>query len=171
MSDATVSTAHTLMAKRHQVKQDNCHAPEIAISVNDGIMSRRARRASYRDVQAQIGQRLRWVREIIYPNRAEFAREIGLDRTTVQKIEDGDRAPSVFNVLEFCHALHVSPNYLLLGSMQGMDGELAAALAARHPELAHPLPPSSGSHNPGRASGGGSALPARKSPARRRAAA
>jgi len=171
MSASTVSITDSLMANCHHVKDDIRHAPKITVSANDGIMSRRARKTSYREIQAEIGERLRWAREIIEPNRAAFAREIGVDRTTVQKIEDGDRPPSVFNILSFCHALHVSPNYLLLGSMQGMDGELAAALGARHPELGRPPHPPSAPHTSGTASGDGSEKQAKKSAARRKRAA
>jgi len=147
----------SLMAICHQVKHDNCHAPKYIPVAQDGNMSRKGRNASYRELQAEIGQRLRWARELVEPNRAAFARVIGVDRTTVQKIEDGDRPPSVFNVIEFCHALHITPNYLLLGSMQGLDGELAAALAARHPELSLHHHSPSDPHNPGTASASDSA--------------
>lgn len=86
-------------------------------------------------MQGEIGSRILWARELVEPNRAQFARDLGLDRSTVQKIEDGDRPPSVFNVIDFAHHLHVTTDYILIGSMRGVDGELAAALAAAHPEL------------------------------------
>ena len=68
---------------------------------------------------------------------------MGIDRTTLQKIEDGNRAPSVFNVLDLADRLRVSTDYILRGSMRGVDGELAALLVARHPELM-PHPPGGG---------------------------
>lgn len=126
------------MAICHRVKDDICHAPAALDFSHDGDMARTGRPASYTEIQRQIGERILWAREIVEPNRAKFARELGLDRTTVQKIEDGDRAPSVFNVLQFSHALRVTPNYILLGAMRDIDGELAARLAAAHPELVVP---------------------------------
>jgi DNA-binding XRE family transcriptional regulator len=103
--------------------------------------------------QADIGQRIRWARELIEPNRAAFSRLLDADRTTLQKIEDGERAPSVFLVIEIAHRLRVSTDYILLGSLRGVDGELAARLVMAHPEL----------HNGNdTAMGGGSNRPPRK---------
>lgn len=129
--------AATLMAFSHHVNSDICHATRGALLSCDGRMSKRSRPPSYSDIQREVGARILWARELVEPNRAEFARTLGLDRTTVQKIEDGDRPPSIFNVLAFAHALRVTPSYILIGSMQGVDGELAAALAAAHPQLAN----------------------------------
>jgi transcriptional regulator with XRE-family HTH domain len=126
----------SLMAICHHVKRDNCHAQCGASPSIGDDMARTPRPDAYSAVQKTIGLRIRWARELLVPNRAEFARTLGVDRTTVQKIEQGKRPPSVFNVMEFAHALRVDPNYILLGSMRGIDGELAAALAAAHPELA-----------------------------------
>lgn len=98
-------------------------------------MATRKRPTSYTEVQAAIGMRIKWARELVEPNRAEFARVLGVDRTTVQKIEDGQRPPSIFNVLDFAHRLRVSPDYILTGSLRGVDGELAGLLVSRHPEL------------------------------------
>jgi DNA-binding XRE family transcriptional regulator len=113
--------------------------------------------------------RILWARELVEPNRAEFARTLGVDRTTVQKIEDGDRPPSIFNVLAIAHALRVTPNYILIGSMQGVDGELAAALAAAHPQLANR--PASPEGNPDRATDSGTPKQPRKRPGNRRKSA
>lgn len=100
------------------------------------MVSRSSRPASLSTVQKEIGARIRWARELVVPNRAAFARAIGVDRTTVQKIEDGDRPPSVFNVLDFAYRLRVSTDYILRGSMLGVDAELADSLLRAHPELA-----------------------------------
>lgn len=102
-------------------------------------MSKKARPEAYSKIQREIGLRIKWARELVVPNRAEFARLMGVDRTTLQKIEDGDRAPSVFNVLDIAHRLRVSPSYILDGSMQGVDSEMAFRLGQAHPELR--LPP------------------------------
>jgi transcriptional regulator with XRE-family HTH domain len=88
-----------------------------------------------RSIQIEIGARIKWARELVEPNRAEFARLMRVDRTTLQKIEDGDRAPSIFNILEIAHRLRVPTDYLLRGTLTGVDGELAALLVTEHPEL------------------------------------
>lgn len=128
-------------------------------------MPRSKRPLSYTEMQLQIGKRIMWARELVEPNRAAFARSIGVDRTTVQKIEDGDRAPSIFNVMDFAHALRVTPDYILWGAMRGIDGELAAALAAAHPELG--MPPT-GPRTPSKANDAGT--DSRPKKPRRRAA-
>ena len=86
-------------------------------------------------MQTAIGERIRWARELVEPNRAAFARTLDVDRTTLHKIEDGDRAPSVFLVIQLTHRLRVSTDYILLGTLRGVDGELAARLLEAHPEL------------------------------------
>lgn len=98
-------------------------------------MSNKARPDAYTEVAKEIGKRIRWARELVEPNRAEFARGLGVDRSTVRDMESGRRPPSIFAVIEISHQLRVSPDYILLGSMRGVDGELAALLAIRHPEL------------------------------------
>ena len=100
------------------------------------VMAKQKRPDAYSEVQLKIGHRIKWARELIEPNRAEFAREMGVDRSTLQKIEDGSRPPSVFNVIDLAHRLQVTPDYILTGSLKGVDGELAGRLVALHPELA-----------------------------------
>lgn len=99
-------------------------------------MAKEKRPEAYSDVQAEIGKRIKWARELVEPNRAAFARAMGVDRSTLQKIEDGGRPPSIFNVLDIAHKLRVTPDYILKGTLKGVDGELAGLLVARHPELA-----------------------------------
>lgn len=87
------------------------------------------------DVQRAVGARIKWARELVVPNRAEFARIMGVDRSTLVKIEDGSRPPSVFNVMDISHRLRVTADYILHGSLVGIDQELARELIRRHPEL------------------------------------
>lgn len=98
-------------------------------------MAKEKRPETYTAVQIAVGRRIKWARELVEPNRASFARLMGVDRSTLQKIEDGDRPPSIFNVLDLAHRLRVSPDYILTGSLRGVDGEMAGMLVARHPEL------------------------------------
>lgn len=103
-------------------------------------MAKIKRPDTYSEIQTDIGQRIKWARELVEPNRAEFARSLGVDRSTLQKIEDGSRAPSIFNILDICHILKVSPDYVLVGNLRGVDGEIAARLAVSHPELLSEAP-------------------------------
>lgn len=86
-------------------------------------------------IQSGIGARIKWARELVEPNRSAFARLMGVDRSTLQKIEDGHRAPSVFDVLNIAHRLRVPTDYILTGSMAGVDGELASMIIEAHPEV------------------------------------
>jgi DNA-binding XRE family transcriptional regulator len=90
---------------------------------------------AYSQMQKDMGSRIRWARQLVEPNRAAFARKLQVDRTTLHKIEDGDRAPSVFLVAELSHKLLVSTDYIILGTLRGVDGEMAAKLLEAHPEL------------------------------------
>ncbi len=85
-----------------------------------------------------LGTRLKWARELVEPNRASFARSLDLDHSTIRNIENGTRSPSVILLMQICHSLRISVEYLLRGELRGVDGELAALLLAHHPELAPP---------------------------------
>jgi len=82
-----------------------------------------------------LGQRIKWARELVEPNRAEFCRTIGVDVSTVRKVESDERGPGLGLLIRICHALRVSTDYAVYGSFNGVDPQLAAMLAARHPEL------------------------------------
>jgi DNA-binding XRE family transcriptional regulator len=86
-----------------------------------------------------IGQRVSWAREAHELNRQQLAKCVGTSRDAIHKIETGLRIPSVFLVQSLCHVLRISPQYLLWGSLQGVDEELAATLAVAHPELGEPI--------------------------------
>jgi transcriptional regulator with XRE-family HTH domain len=101
----------------------------------------------------RIGQRLAWAREAHGLTRGELATHAGIDISFVRNMEIGARVPSVFLAMSLCHILRISPQYLLWGMLQGVDGELSAKLARAHPEL---LLPEQMSHantpNPGKTS-------------------
>lgn len=70
------------------------------------------------------------------PNQSECARLLGVDASTLNKIEKGDRAPNVFLIAALSNRLRVSTDFLLKGVLNGRtDEELALRLAALHPEL------------------------------------
>jgi DNA-binding XRE family transcriptional regulator len=99
------------------------------------IVTRPKITGAYSKMQKDMGERIRWARQMVEPNRAAFARVLDVDRTTLHKIEDGERAPSVFLVAQLSHRLRVSTDYIILGTLRGVDGELAARLLEAHPEL------------------------------------
>lgn len=77
-----------------------------------------------------------WARELVFPNQSECARLLGVDASTLNKIEKGDRAPSVFLIISLSNRLRVSTDFLLKGVLNGRtDEEMALRLAALHPEL------------------------------------
>lgn len=122
------------MAVCHRVKPKSANRIwRIAMAL--WAMAKTSRPAAYSEVQRQIGERIRRARMFVMPNRSEFARILGVDTSTLAKIESGDRPPSVFNVIDIARRLRVSTDYILLGSMRGVDGELAALLAAEYPDM------------------------------------
>lgn len=94
---------------------------------------------AYSKLQTDIGRRMKWARELVEPNRTEVARIMDLDPSTLAKNEDGDRAPSIFTIIQYANRFRVSADYLLRGQLVGrMDEEMAVKLAALHPELVLP---------------------------------
>jgi DNA-binding XRE family transcriptional regulator len=86
------------------------------------------------------GMRIRWAREILEPNRLEFSRKLRVDNTTIRDIESGKTNPGVQLALKICHSLRISLDYIVDGSLTGVNPEMAAALVADHPELSPPRP-------------------------------
>ncbi len=99
-----------------------------------------------------FGKRLGWVREMVSGSPTRLAADVGVDTSTIRYIERGMRMPSVPLLKLLCHVLRISPDYLLWGSLAGVDPELAARLKAAHPELswpaASPAPDNSHSSTP-----------------------
>jgi transcriptional regulator with XRE-family HTH domain len=90
----------------------------------------------------RIGQRVRWARELVSGETAtNLAAFLGVDTSSLRHIERGARLPSIHLLMTLCHALRISPQYLLWGSLEGVDPELAARLKSAHPELSWPSSP------------------------------
>jgi transcriptional regulator with XRE-family HTH domain len=85
-----------------------------------------------------FGERLRWVREMVSGSPTRLAADAGVDTSTIRYIERGMRMPSVPLLKMLCHVLRISPDYLLWGSLAGVEPELAAKLKAAHPGLSWP---------------------------------
>jgi len=95
------------------------------------------------------GERIRWAREILEPNRLDFARKLGVDVTTIRNIENGKANPGLQLAQRICHSLRISLSYVVDGLLTGVDPEMAALLVAYHPELSPPRPTSRRPNNPG----------------------
>jgi transcriptional regulator with XRE-family HTH domain len=105
---------------------------------------------------------MRWVREVLNLSGAEAARLMGVHVTTLHKIEQGERAASVFNVIDFSIKFHISTDFLLRGQLHGRtDEELALELVARHPEIVLARDRDAGPGIPGRNTGGSKYRPPR----------
>ena len=95
-----------------------------------------------------FGNRLRWVRELYGDSPTRLAADAGVDTSTIRYIERGQRMPLVPLLKQLVHVLRISPQYLLYGSLEGVEPVLAARLKAAHPELSWPASPTPGStHN------------------------
>ena len=88
-----------------------------------------------------FGRRLSWVRKLLEITPTRLAADIGVDSSSIRLIERGERMPSVHHMRSMCHVLRISPQYLMWGSLEGVEHELAAKLKAAHPELNWPGTP------------------------------
>jgi transcriptional regulator with XRE-family HTH domain len=90
--------------------------------------------------QREIGDRIALVRQILDRTQKEIADALGIDPSTISKIEDGSRAPSVFNVISLATRFQCSTDFLLRGHLTGRtDEELSLVIVARRPDLAPKL--------------------------------
>ena len=102
-------------------------------------MSRSARTDAFTAIQGKVGERIGWVRELVQPNRRKAARTLGVDNSQLVRIESGERAASIFLVIEVANRYRCTTDFILRGVMTArMDEELALKLAALHPELVLP---------------------------------
>lgn len=104
-----------------------------------GMIGRPSRTPADRETMRLVGLRLRWAREAQGLNQAEFAELAELHQTAISLYETGKRIPDQLALPRLCGRLRIDPDYLLEGSLQGVDRELAIRLAAAHPELAPPI--------------------------------
>lgn len=101
-------------------------------------MGRPARTADDKALMVAMGERLRWVREIMFGSQEEAAEHVGVHQTAWSLYERGKRMPDLFNAPRVIAKLRISREYLVEGSLEGVERELAIRLAAAHPELVPP---------------------------------
>jgi transcriptional regulator with XRE-family HTH domain len=97
---------------------------------------RPARSVADRDLMKVVGRRLRWAREALELTQEQIAGMVGLDHSTWCYYEQGKRFPDPIKLPAICARLNVDNNYLMNGSLDGVERNLAILLAARHPILA-----------------------------------
>jgi transcriptional regulator with XRE-family HTH domain len=88
---------------------------------------------------AGVGERLRWVREALDLTQAQVALAVGIDQSAWSHYELGRRWPDIGTAMRLVAKLKISLPYLLEGSLEGVERQLAIRLAAYHPELALPI--------------------------------
>ncbi len=98
-------------------------------------MGRPSRTESDHRLMAQMGRRLRWVREALGVNQTHMARMVGITQAAWSLYERGLRWPDQFAAVRLMAKLKITREYLLEGDLSGIDRDLAIRLAAQHPEL------------------------------------
>lgn len=85
-----------------------------------------------------IGQRLRWLRDALGASQQQMADQVGVHQTMWSAYENGKKSPDQYAMTRMAGKLKISIPYLLEGSLEEVDREVAIRLAAAHPELVEP---------------------------------
>jgi transcriptional regulator with XRE-family HTH domain len=107
----------------------------IATKSHTAAMGRPRRTVADKTLMLRLGQRLRWVREAKGMTQQQIADLAGLHQTAWSLYERGLRFPDHFEVPRLLAKLRISREYLMEGSLEGVEADLAIRLAAAHPEL------------------------------------
>lgn len=83
----------------------------------------------------RLRSELRTVQEAVCPNRAEFARRMGVHRNTVDRVLNGDRSMTVDTLLAWLAAARMSPS-VFFANVEGLEVVTAPVIP----------PPQTGSH-------------------------
>ncbi len=63
----------------------------------------------------EFGRRVKKRRKDMNMNQSDLAEAIGISVPHMSAIENGKHAPNYFHICNLCNALHVTPDFLLLG--------------------------------------------------------
>lgn len=89
-----------------------------------------------------VGNRLRWVRELVADNQTQAAKMVGCDQSTFSGYENGDRLISMRVAMLACQKWGITLDYLYRGRLTSeVRQDVALRLAAAHRELVADLPP------------------------------
>jgi transcriptional regulator with XRE-family HTH domain len=78
------------------------------------------------------------VREALDMTQLQMATAVGIDQSAWSHYELGRRWPDIGTAMRLVAKLKISLPFLLEGSLEGVERELAIRLAAYHPELVLP---------------------------------
>lgn len=92
-----------------------------------------------RQMMARLGERLRWVRKAKGMSQLQISELVGCHQTAWSLWERGLRWPEISEIPRILAKLKISREYLLDGSLSGVEAALAIRLAAAHPELVPPI--------------------------------
>lgn len=74
------------------------------------------------DIQYQtIGKRIQQRRKELGFKQCQLAEQLNISNNHMSSIETGREKPSLETLLHICDALHVTPDYLLIGNMHTND--------------------------------------------------
>ena len=125
--------------KRVYLPQEVLEVSVIAELRRKGFSLQKIRRV-LRFLQKDMGKRLRWVRKAMGdPPQEALSKMLGLHQTSISLYERGKRMPDQFEAVRIIAKLKISREYLMEGSLEGVDRDLAIRLAAAHPELVPPI--------------------------------
>lgn len=84
---------------------------------------------------AEMGQRLRWVRDAYGLSQEAMAEMVGIHQTTWGYYERGERWPSRLHLVRMAGKLRITVKYLDDGDLTSVDPTVAIHIALAHPEL------------------------------------
>jgi len=82
-----------------------------------------------------LGDRIRWVRELLAPDVAEFAQTMQVPLAEWRLWEIGATQPDIEKIKEFAQRCDVTLDFLFFGRVDGLSPRLHDHLQAAHPEL------------------------------------
>ena len=66
-------------------------------------------------VYVKLGQRIKFIREMLGITQVKLAKKIGITRTSLTNVEAGRQRVLLHSVLLYARALHTQPEHLLKG--------------------------------------------------------
>jgi transcriptional regulator with XRE-family HTH domain len=91
--------------------------------------------AARSEFAAEVGRRLRLLREAAGLNQTEMARVLDINQSNWSRFESGERLPEPYKLREIVTRFRVSYDYIYHGVLIGVHPELAMELAERCPAL------------------------------------
>lgn len=96
-------------------------------------------------MQIGAGRRLAAVRQMVGLTQVKLGELLQVDQSAVGKWETGSRMPDPYKMSAVCARFGVTMDFVYRGRLEGVNRELALALAQAHPDLVVVPPPRMGS--------------------------